>query len=123
MIGFGTIPRLLLSIGLSLALVIPGMSLAAAQSSCRMACSNQKQSCRSCCTDDFSCGVSKNSSDAPHPVTATQPPGSPETFSQAVLTRAVLFILPFTAERRPEPVVQARRQRPDYLATNCILLI
>jgi hypothetical protein len=123
MIGFRTIPRLLLSIGMSVTLVIPATSLAAAQASCRMVCANQKQGCRSCCADDLSCGVSKSPSDAPHPVTATQPPGSPGTFSQAVLTRTVLFILPFTAERRPESVAQARRQPPDYLATNCILLI
>jgi hypothetical protein len=118
MIGFRTIPRLLLSIGMSFALIIPATSLAAAQASCR-----KKVGCHSCCTDDLSCGVSKSPSDAPYPVTATQPPSSLGTFSQAVLTRTVLFILPSAAERRAEPVAQARRQPPDYLATNCILLI
>jgi hypothetical protein len=123
MIRLGTLKRLLISVGMIIALIVPSMALASEQSSCRMACSKKNQACHSCCTGDFSCGLSKNKSDAPRPLVALQRTISPGNFCQAVLTRVTLLILPSTAKLSPEGVAREVKHPGNSLAGNCILLI
>ena len=123
MIRLGMLQRLLICVGMIIALIVPYVSLASAQSSCRMACCKEKRTCDSCCASDFSCGVSKSKSDAPRPLVAPQRTISSVSSCQAVLARTVLLVLPSTVKLRPESVAREFK-RPGYsLAGNCILLI
>ena len=123
MIPLATLRRLLTSIGIIIALVVPPISFASGQSSCQMVCAKGKRTCHSCCAGDLSCGVSKSRSDAPHSVTATQAPIRSGASCQAVLTRTVLFVLPSAAGPPPKSVTRGFKLLGDYLAANCILLI
>jgi hypothetical protein len=123
MIRLGILKRLLIAVVMIVALSVPSVSPVSGQSSCRMACSMEKQTCHSCCGGDFSCGMSKNRSDAPHPLAATQLLVSWGNCSQAVVTRALLVVLPSTVKLLPDFAVQGLKHSGDTLTANCILMI
>jgi hypothetical protein len=123
MIRLGTLKRVLISVGMIIALVVPSVSLVSGQSSCRMFCCKEKRTCDSCCAGDFSCGVSKSKSDAPRPFVALQRTIGSVSSCQAVLTRTVLLVLPSTVKLRPEWAAREFQHPGDSLARNCILLI
>jgi hypothetical protein len=101
MIRLGNLKRLLICFAMIIALIVPPVSLASSQLSCRMVCSKKKQTCHCCCAGDFSCGVSKSKSDVPRPFVALQRTINSESFCQAVLTRTLLLVLPSEAKIRP----------------------
>jgi hypothetical protein len=123
MIRLGTLKRLLISVAMIIALIIPSVSQAFGQSSCRMDCSKKKQACHSCCAGGFSCGMSKSKSDPGRPLVALQRTVNSGSPCQAVLTRMVLLVLPSTAKLRPESATGEFKRSGDSLARNCILLI
>ena len=123
MIRLGTLKRLLISFAMIIALIIPSASLASGQPSCRMVCSKEKRTCHSCCVGNFSCGVSKNKSDAPRKLVALQRTINSASIYQAVLTRTVLLVLPSEAKISPEWSAREFKHSGDSIAANCILLI
>ena len=123
MIRLGNLQRLLICFAMIVALIVPPVSLASSQSSCRIVCSKKKQACHCCCAGDFSCGVSKSKSDVPRPFVALQRTINSGSFYQAVLTRTVLLVLPSEAKIRPEWFAREFKHSGDSTAANCILLI
>jgi hypothetical protein len=123
MIRLVELKRLLISIAMIIALVVPPLSLASAQSVCRMNCAKEKHICQSCCAGDFSCGVSKEKSDAPRPLVAAQLATNWASSGHALLTRRVLLVLPPTPNLRPDQVAPEAGHPGDTLAVSCILLI
>jgi hypothetical protein len=122
MICLGKLKRMWVSVAMIFALIVPSVPLASGQSSCRMACSKEKQTCHSCCAGDPSCGVSKSKSEASRPLVALQRTVSWGSSCQAVLTRTVLLVLPSTTKLRSEWATREFKH-PGSLAANCILLI
>lgn len=123
MIRIGTIMRLLISVGMIIALIVPYAPSAFGHSSCQMVCSKGKRACHSCCMGDFSCGMSKSKSDAPRPLVALQRTVTSGSSCQAVLTRTILLVLPTTAKLPPEWRARPLKHPGDSLTGNCILLI
>jgi hypothetical protein len=123
MIRLGEFKRLLISIAMMIALIVPPLSLASAQSVCRMNCSKEEHACHSCCNGDLACGVSKSKSDAPRPMVAAQLARIWASSAHVVLTRRVLLVLSPTANLRPDQVAQEARPPGDALAVSCLLLI